>query len=116
VRRACSCFDGIDIDWEHPGAPGHLGNHYSSADMANYTLLLKEFRTELDALGGGHRYLTAAVPAGQDKISHIQTGQIAQHLGYANVMTCAGSRLPAVRERRRCLLLQGTLRHRRQPG
>ena len=80
-------FDGVDIDWEYPGAAGHVGNHYTSSDMANYTLLLKEFRTELDALGGSHRYLTAAVPAGQDKIMHIQTNQIAPYLDYANVMS-----------------------------
>ncbi len=84
---AAGIFDGIDIDWEYPGAAGHTGNHYTSADTANYTLLLKEFRTELDALGGSHKYLTAAVPAGQDKILHIQTNQVAPYLDYANVMS-----------------------------
>ncbi len=79
-------FDGIDIDWEYPGAAGHTGNHYSSADTANYTALLAEFRTELNALGGTH-YLTAAVPAGQDKIAKIETGRIGQYLDYANAMT-----------------------------
>src|SRR5256714_10089509 len=80
-------FDGIDIDWEYPGAAGHTGNHFTSADTQNYTLLLQEFRTELDALGGSKKYLTAAVPAGQDKIMHIQTNKIGSILDYANVMT-----------------------------
>jgi chitinase len=84
---AAGIFDGVDIDWEYPGAPGHTGNHVSANDTANYTLLLREFRTELDALGGAHRYLTSAVPAGQDKIAKIQTNSIAQYLDYANVMT-----------------------------
>jgi chitinase len=84
---AAGIFDGVDIDWEYPGAPGHLGNHVSANDTANFTLLLKEFRTELNALGGAHKYLTAAVPAGQDKISKIQTNQLGTVLDYANVMT-----------------------------
>jgi len=80
-------FDGIDIDWEYPGAAGHTGNHFTAADQQNYTLLLQEFRTELDALGGGKKWLTAAVPAGQDKIMHVETNKISASLDYANVMT-----------------------------
>ena len=79
-------FDGFDIDWEYPGAAGHTGNHFTAADKHNYTLLLAEFRTELNALGGT-RYLTAAVPAGQDKIAHIETNQVGQYLNSANAMT-----------------------------
>ncbi|WP_063770004.1 glycoside hydrolase family 18 protein, partial [Streptacidiphilus melanogenes] len=83
-------FDGFDIDWEYPGAPGHLGNHYSAADTANYTALLAEFRNELNTQGAadGHTYaLSAAVPSGQDKISKIQTNQIGQYLNFADAMT-----------------------------
>ncbi|MDT4988622.1 MAG: chitinase, partial [Micromonosporaceae bacterium] len=80
-------FDGFDIDWEYPGIVGHLGNHISPNDTRNFTLLLAEFRAELDALGGTHKVLTAAVPAGQDKIRFIETNQIAQYLDYANPMT-----------------------------
>ena len=90
---AAGIFDGIDIDWEYPGSSGgHLGNHVDPAnDPANYTALLGEFRSELNAYGtanGGKRmYLTAALPAGQDKIPFIQTNQIGQYLDYGNVMT-----------------------------
>jgi chitinase len=80
-------FDGIDLDWEYPGAAGHTGNHVMAADKQNFTLLAAEFRTELDALGGGKKYLTAAVPAGQDKIAHIETNKLGQYLDYANAMT-----------------------------
>ncbi len=88
---AANIFDGFDIDWEYPASSGgHLGNHYSTADTANYTLLLQEFRNELNSAGsanGKSYYLSAAVPSGQDKISKIQTDQIGQYLTFADVMT-----------------------------
>jgi len=80
-------FDGIDIDLEYPAAPGHTGNHYTPADKQNYTLLMAEFRAQLDALGTGKKWLTAAVPAGQDKIAGIETNKLASYLDYANAMT-----------------------------
>ncbi|WP_381196332.1 glycosyl hydrolase family 18 protein [Streptomyces maoxianensis] len=89
---AAGIFDGIDIDWEYPGSEGgHLGNHYGPEDKVNYTLLLAEFRKQLDEYGaahGGKKYLlTAALPAGQDKIKHIETDKIGAYLDYANIMT-----------------------------
>src|SRR5439155_13904863 len=81
-------FSGIDLDWEYPGAAGHTGNHFTAADKQNFTLLAAEFRSQLDAFGaanGGKKYyLTAAVPAGQDKIAHIETNKVGQYLDYAN--------------------------------
>ena len=90
TASAAGLFDGFDIDWEYPGVLGHTGNHFSAADKTNYTLLLQEFRTELDTYGasvGKHFQLTAAVPAGQDKIAQIQTDQIGNYLDYADVMS-----------------------------
>ncbi|MFE2428313.1 glycosyl hydrolase family 18 protein [Streptomyces sp. NPDC059373] len=88
---AAGLFDGVDIDWEYPGsAGGHTGNHYSTADKANFTLLLAEFRKQLDAYGsanGRKMLLTAALPAGGDKIANLETSQIGSYLDYANLMT-----------------------------
>ncbi|GAB1824169.1 glycosyl hydrolase family 18 protein [Herbidospora sp. RD11066] len=69
---AAGIFDGIDLDWEWPGAEGHPGNHVSPADKANNTLLIAEFRRQLDALGAqtGKRYqLTAFTPADPVKVA-----------------------------------------------
>jgi chitinase len=89
---AAGIFDGFDIDWEYPAsAGGHTGNHYTAADKQNYTALLAEFRSELDAQGqaDGKTYaLSAAVPAGQDKIAAgIETDKIGQYLTFADPMT-----------------------------
>ncbi len=90
TAAAAGLFDGFDIDWEYPATAGHVGNHYGPQDKANYTLLLQEFRNELDSYGqsiGKHFQLTAAVPSGQDKIANIQTDQIGKYLDYADAMT-----------------------------
>jgi len=46
---AANIFDGFDIDWEWPASDAHPGNHHTPADKANYALLLREFRRQLDA-------------------------------------------------------------------
>jgi chitinase len=88
---AANIFDGFDIDWEYPGSNGgHLGNHFSANDTANFTALLQEFRNELNTAGtaNGKTYaLSAALPAGQDKIAKIQTSQVGQILTFGDVMT-----------------------------
>jgi chitinase len=87
---AAGIFDGFDLDWEFPGTAAHVGNHFSEADKHNYTLLLAEFRSELDAYaasnGGEHYLLTAALPAGQNTISNFETNQIGQYLDFADLM------------------------------
>src|SRR5881396_3789982 len=64
---AAGLFDGIDIDWEYPGIDPGNGADHSPADVHNATLLLQEFRHQLDEYGattGRHYLLTADLPAG----------------------------------------------------
>src|SRR6266516_859580 len=64
---AAGLFDGIDIDWEYPGIDPGNGAHHSPADKHNATLLLQEFRRQLDELGAvnGRQYLlTVDIPGG----------------------------------------------------
>jgi chitinase len=87
---AANVFDGIDIDWEYPASPGNVGNVYRPVDTKNFTLLLAEFRKQLDALGkqtGKHYLLSIAAPAGEAHYSKIQLNKIGQYLDWINLMT-----------------------------
>ncbi|KAG9327637.1 hypothetical protein KVV02_006341 [Mortierella alpina] len=53
---------GIDIDWEYPGRAGAICNTYAPQDSANYLILLKELRAQLDLeFPNDRKLLTAAV-------------------------------------------------------
>ena len=75
---AAGVFDGIDIDWEFPTA----------SDTVNATLLLQEFRKQLDALGKAnnkHYLLTMFGPAGQQNFSNLQLAEVARQLDFFNM-------------------------------
>ncbi|MFB9801521.1 glycoside hydrolase family 18 protein, partial [Streptomonospora salina] len=58
-------FDGIDLDWEWPGGDGHPDNVEHPDDRRNFTLVVREFRRQLDGLERetGHEYtLSASLP------------------------------------------------------
>lgn len=87
---AAGVFDGIDIDWEFPGGGGQPYNSVDPNDKQNYTLLLAEFRKQLDAYGAqnGKRYLLAvAIGVGGDKIANTDPGQYSKSLDWINAMT-----------------------------
>jgi chitinase len=87
---AAGVFDGIDIDWEFPGGGGQPYNSVSPEDRRNFTLLLAEFRRQLNELSaqtGRQYYLTVAVGAGADKIDNTEPAQYSQSLDWINVMT-----------------------------
>jgi len=82
---AAGVFDGIDIDWEYPAVNGN-NQPYGPEDTHNYTLLLQEFRRQLNAINP-RLMLTVATNPGVDKYSKLELGQIAQYLNYINLMT-----------------------------
>lgn len=86
---AAGLFDGIDIDWEYPDNPGN-GNPYGPQDIQNFTNMLQQFRSQLDALGqqtGQHYLLSFAAPSGQDKYGNLQLSQDSQPVDWINIMT-----------------------------
>jgi chitinase len=91
VGAAKGIFDGIDIDWEFPGGGGQPYNSASPNDKHNFTLLMAEFRAQLDAQGaadgGKHYLLIAAMSPGKDKIDMTEPAQYSQYLDWIDLMT-----------------------------
>lgn len=82
-------FDGIDIDWEFPGAPGASGR-FRAEDGANFTALLAELRAQLDRRGAadGRRYLlSAAVPAAPALAAKLELPRIHGALDAIHLMS-----------------------------
>src|SRR5580698_469627 len=70
-------FDGFDIDWEFP---------QSSTDRSNFTGLLSEFRSQLDAVKTGYT-LSIAGPNGSWAWQYIDLVTTQKYLTYVNLMT-----------------------------
>ena len=90
-------FDGVDIDWEFPVYGGPKDITARPQDRHNMTLLVREFRRQLDALGrkrGQAFLLTAALPAGRmesagpyDPARSFELGELGRTLDFINLMS-----------------------------
>lgn len=90
--RAHPGFDGLDIDWEHPGSNGAVNGVQlgSKADAENYVLLMQDLRVGLDALGRdvGKRYaLTTAIATTKEQLARMAMGRAAPSLDLVFMMT-----------------------------
>ena len=82
-------LDGFDVDWEYPGLPGY-GNTHRPEDRENFTALMSELRTALDAAGAGagrHYLLTFAAGAFPDFLAHVEMDKVQAVVDYVNLMT-----------------------------
>ncbi len=76
-------LDGLDIDWEYPGS--YSGRGFAE-DRANYTLLIKEIRKQLDEVDKNY-LLTAAIPAGPWGHDNFELGVLSNYFDYINMMS-----------------------------
>ena len=90
--RAHHGFDGLDVDWEHPGNNGasngvQLG---SPADGEHFVQLLRDLRAGLDLLGretNKHYALTVAINTTKEQLARMPMGRAAKSLDLVFMMT-----------------------------
>ena len=90
IFKTYDFFSVVDFDWEYPGGGGDPGNASSSNDGKNFALVLKQLRSELDALEsqtGGNYEVSIATAGGSEKLANLNLAGIDSSVDFYNVMT-----------------------------
>lgn len=81
-------FNGIDLDWEWPGGGGHEDNVTRPEDGANFTLMVRELRRQLDEYGqesGRDLFLSASFPNSAELMQAGVEPEVFEYLDFATV-------------------------------
>lgn len=76
-------FDGVDLDWEYPGADDRGG---TSADYKNFPTFMKNLKAALKS-AGGRDGLSITIPASFWYLQHFDLTNLAKHVDWFNVMS-----------------------------
>lgn len=90
-------FDGVDLDWEYPGADDRGGE---SGDSANYVLLTKEMRAAFGTKYG----ISMTLPTSYWYLQHFDLVGIQQNIDWFNLM-CKSERVGLLSEQEHSLIL-----------
>jgi spore germination protein YaaH len=82
IKQSQYGFDGVDFDWEYPGADDRGG---SADDGVNFTSLLKELRAAVDK--DPHNYIiTFTAPTSYWYLRHFDITAMTQYADWINLM------------------------------
>lgn len=77
-------FDGVDLDWEYPGAGDRGG---SKVDTDNYVLLLKTLRETFQASPRGDYGLSFTIPSSYWYLKWFDIPSMLKYADWTNIMT-----------------------------
>ena len=76
-------FDGIDIDWEYPGAFKGMNFEGGNEDYVNFTNLMRDIRAAI----GPDKKLTAAFSCSPEKLAGFQWSELNKYMDHYNIMS-----------------------------